>query len=71
MRFIHLVTIFLHIVGKIPPGSNLIGMQFGLVRVNESYDTLLDIWTINNADLLSVLHQLHTGITRKKAFCTI
>lgn len=44
-----------------------IGMQFGLERQMNLYDTLLDIWIINNVDSLSVFYQLHARITGKKA----
>jgi len=31
----------------------------------------LDIWTINNVDIISVRHQLPAGVTGEKAFCKI
>jgi hypothetical protein len=37
----------------------VIGMQFGLLAVKRSYDTLLDIWSFIHPYLLLVLHQLH------------
>jgi len=44
----------------------VIGMQFGLIALKRSYDTLLDIWNFIHPYLLFVLHQLHAGITCKK-----